>query len=74
MTMHVAFTTALGKRGEFRDMSFTCNHTGDSLGYGCYTNGWFEMIEASTGSIRRYKSAAVAWRALNNKMVEAYGY
>lgn len=74
MTIHVSFTKTVNKKGHMTDMSFMCNHTGEMLGFGCYTNGWFEMIEPSTGSIRRFRSAALAWRTLNNTMVDKYGY
>lgn len=74
MAIHIEFREHRKKKTVAVDYTFVNRHNGTELAFGTYSKGMFELMDLQNGSIERFKSAAVAWTHLNQKLTNEYGY
>ena len=75
MTVHVEFVKHERSKYRCTDYTFIDRHTSEEIAFGSYHGAeGFELIDFRTAGVEMYVSAAVAWTALNRKLIEQYGY
>jgi hypothetical protein len=70
MSIHIGFVTS----ERTKDYTFLDRHTNKEIAYGHYTNGNFEVIGDKVNGVECFVSAAVAWRELNQRLIDEYGW
>ena len=73
--IHIGFVQyPRGKRG-VPDTAFIESRTGQEIAYGSYNkHGDFEVIGSIVNDVEVFVSAVMAYRRINERLVDRYGY
>jgi hypothetical protein len=75
MTLHISFVQYPRGIRMVPDTAFIENRTGQEIAYGSYNKqGVFEVIGSSVEGVEVFVSAALAYRKINERLVDRYGY
>jgi hypothetical protein len=75
VTTHIEFVKHQRTKYGRTDYTFLDRHTSEEIAFGSYNNeGDFVVLSLREGGTDMYVSAAVAWIALNRKLIDEYGY
>ncbi len=75
MTIHIDFIEHRKTKYGRIDYTFIDRHTSEEIAFGSYNDeGDFEVLSLREGGVDKYVSAAVAWTALNRKLIDEYAY
>jgi hypothetical protein len=75
MVLHIGFVQYPRGNRMVPDTAFIESRTGQEIAYGSYNKyGDFEVIGSAVEGVEVFVSAAVAYRKINERMVNRYGY
>ena len=73
--IHIGYTEHRKTEYGRIDYTFINRHTSEEIAFGSYNGAeGFELIDLRTAGVNTYVSAAVAWTALNRRLIDEYGY
>lgn len=73
--IHIGFIQYPRGKRMVPDTAFIESRTGQEIAYGSYNkNGDFEVIGSIVNGVEVFVSAGVAYRKINERLVDRYGY